>query len=64
MTIKSKILFTPEQRLEYAKLMVDKGYSNKKVQEISGAGASAVKRLKKQYQQELSGITPKTTPNY
>jgi len=41
---KPKITFTPELRLEYAKLMVNEGYSNKKIKEISGAGDSAVKR--------------------
>ncbi len=28
-TRKTKITFTAEQRLEYAKLMVDEGYTNK-----------------------------------
>jgi len=44
-TRKFKIIFTVEQRLEYAKLMVDEGYSNKQVMEISGVGASAVTRF-------------------
>ena len=50
--------FTPAQRLEYAKLMIDEGYSNKKVMEISGAGETAVSRWKRQYLAELSGETP------
>jgi len=57
-TRKPKIIFTTEQRLEYAKLMVDEDYSNKQVMEISGAGASAVTRWKKQYLEELNGKTP------
>ena len=57
-TRKPKISFTPEQRLDYAKLMVDEGYSNKQVMEISGAGASAVTRWKRQYLEELKGKTP------
>ena len=38
--------------------MVEEGYSNKKIMEISGAGASAVTRWKRQYLEELNGITP------
>ena len=58
MTRKYKVHFTPEQRLEYAKLMVEEGYTNKQVQDISGAGDSAVSRWKKQYKEELAGNTP------
>jgi transposase len=50
--------FTPAQRLEYAKLIVDEGYSSKKVMEISGAGETAVSRWKRQYLAELNGETP------
>ncbi len=46
-TRKERISFTPEQRQHYAKLMVEENYSNKKIMEISGAGASAVTRWKK-----------------
>lgn len=38
--------------------MVDEGYSNAQVRDISGAGASAVTRWKKQYLEELAGKTP------
>jgi transposase len=58
MTRKTKATFTPEQKLEYAKLMVQEGYSNKQVQEISGASESAISRWKKQYKEELTGHTP------
>ena len=57
-TRKQRVDFTPEQRLEYAKLMVDEGYSNKQIAEISGAGPTAVSRWKKQYLEEMKGITP------
>ena len=57
-TRKPKVSFSPEQRLDYAKLMVHEGYSNKQVMDISGAGASAVTRWKKQYLEELKGKTP------
>ena len=55
---KPRVEVTLEQKLEYAKLMVDEGYSNKKVMEISGASESAVSRWKQQYIKELSGQTP------
>jgi transposase len=58
MTRKIKVSFTPSQKLEYAKLMVEENYTNKKVQEILGACASAVSRWKRQYLAELSGHTP------
>ena len=47
--------FTPDQRLEYAKLMVEELYSNQQVMDISGAGKTAVSRWKKQYIAEQKG---------
>jgi hypothetical protein len=41
--------FTIEQKLDYAKLMVNENYINKKIMAISGAGPSAVTRWKRQY---------------
>ena len=32
--------FTPDQRLEYAKLMVEEKYTNQQVMDLSGAGAT------------------------
>ena len=58
MTRKTKVTFSTKQKLEYAKLMVDEGYSNRQVEEISGAGKSAVSRWKQQYIAELQGKTP------
>lgn len=55
---KPRVEVTLEQKLEYAKLMVDEDYSNKKVMEISGASDSAVSRWKRQYIAELKGQTP------
>jgi len=55
---KQKVMFTVEQRHEYAKLMVVENYSPKQIMEISSAGASAVARWKKQYLDELQGRTP------
>jgi transposase len=58
MTRKQKVSLLVAQKLEYAKLMVNEGYSNKQIMEASGAGESAVSRWKKQYLAELSGQTP------
>ena len=55
---KPRTTFTPGQRLEYAKLMVNEGYSNKKIREVSGAGETAVSRWKRQYLAEMNGETP------
>ncbi|MFT7008353.1 MAG: hypothetical protein ACJAXJ_002892 [Colwellia sp.] len=55
---KTKISYTPSQKLEYAKLIVEENYTNKKIQEFSGAFASAIARWKRQYLAELSGYTP------
>lgn len=46
--------FSAKQKLEYAKLMVEGGYSNIQVEQISGAGKSAVSRWKQQYPAELN----------
>ena len=54
MTRKQKVLVSVLQKLEYAKLMVNEGYSNKQVMEISGAGETAVSRWKRQYLAELN----------
>ncbi len=58
MTRKVKITISASQKLEYAKLMVEEGYTNKKIQEISGACSSAIARWKKQYKAEIAGHTP------
>lgn len=55
---KQRLSFTKEQKLDYAKLMVNEGYTNQQIIEISGAGATAVSRWKKQYLEELDGKTP------
>jgi transposase len=55
---KQRLSFTVEQRLDYAKLMVNEGYTNQQIVEISGAGSTAVSRWKKQYLDELDGHTP------
>ena len=58
MTRKVKVNISPSQKLEYAKLMVEEGYTNKQIQNISGACASAIARWKRQYEAELTGFTP------
>ena len=54
-TRKVRKAVTPDQRLEYAKLMVEEQYSNQQVMDLSGAGATAVSRWKKQYLAEQRG---------
>jgi transposase len=48
-TRKVRQAVSSDQRLEYAKLMVEEQYSNQQVMDLSGAGATAVSRWKKQY---------------
>ena len=55
---KPRVEVSIEQKLEYAKLMVDEGYTNQKVVSISGASSSAVTRWKRQYINEMKGQTP------
>lgn len=57
-TRKQRLSFTKEQKLDYAKLMVNEGYTNQQIIEISGAGPTAISRWKKQYLDELDGKTP------
>jgi len=57
MTQKVRKNFTPEQKREYARLMVEESYSNQQIMDISGACSSAVTRWKRQYKNEKSGIT-------
>lgn len=54
-TRKERINLTSIQKLEYAKLMLEENYTNKAIMELSGAGATAVARWKKQYQAEQKG---------
>jgi len=61
MNRKQRVNFTVEQKLEYAKLMVNEGYTNKQIMELSGAGATAISRWKKQYLEEVNGQTPQGT---
>tara|TARA_B110001469_G_C9593567_1_gene294651 strand:- start:888 stop:1199 length:312 start_codon:yes stop_codon:yes gene_type:complete len=58
MARKTRVTFTSEQKYEYAKLMVDEGYTNKQIKEISGAGDTAISRWKRQYLAEVNGHTP------
>lgn len=55
---KKRVEVTPEQKCEYARLMVEEGYSNQQIQQLSGASSSAVVRWKAQYKQERLGNTP------
>ena len=62
MSKKQRLSFTVEQRRDYAKLMVEEGYTYKQVMDISGAGQTAVSRWKKQsHIDEIHGKTPQGT---
>ena len=54
-TRKERTNYTPKQKHEYARLMVEEHYTNQQIMEISGACSSAVVRWKRQYLQELQG---------
>jgi transposase len=54
-TRKTRAKLTPDQKLEYAKLLVEENYTNQQIIELSGAGPTAVSRWKKQYLAEQRG---------
>jgi transposase len=54
---KERVSVTLAQKLEYVKLMVDEGYSNPQIMDMSGVGATAVSRWKQQYKKELKGTS-------
>lgn len=53
-------LFSEEEKLQYAKMIVEDGYTIGKVAAIADASTSAVSRWKRQYLQEKQGITSTT----
>ena len=55
---KQRKTFTPEEKRQYAKMIVEDGYSVRKVADIAEACTSAVSRWKRQYIQEQQGVTP------
>jgi transposase len=56
---KTRVTFTAEQKLEYAKLMINEGDTNKQIRVISGACETAISRWKKQYLGEVDDHTPR-----
>lgn len=52
---KERVNVSAKQKHEYARLMVEENYTNKQIMDLSGAGASAVTRWKKQYLAEQRG---------
>ena len=54
-TRKERLSYTAKQKCEYARLMVEEHYSNQQIMDISGAGAAAVARWKKQFLAEQRG---------
>lgn len=55
---KERMNYSNEQKLEYARMMVENNYSNQQIQDISGASLSAIVRWKRQYLSERNGNTP------
>ncbi len=51
MSSKQRVQISPQQKLEYAKMMVEDGYTNQQIQDLSGACSSAVVRWKRQYKE-------------
>jgi transposase len=52
---KARQTFSPAQKLEYAKLMVEENYTIQQVMDLSSAGSTAVSRWKHQYLAEQRG---------
>ena len=57
---KQRKTFTQKEKLQYAKMVVDDGYTIAKVAAIADACTSAVGRWKRQYHQEQQGLTVTT----
>ena len=54
--------FSPEFRLETAKLVVDQGYTHDEAAKTLGVGFSTIGKWVKQLQQERQGVRVKLTP--
>lgn len=57
---KPRKIFSAEEKVQYAKMVVEDGYTIAKVAAIADACTSAVGRWKRQYLQEKQGVTPIT----
>ncbi len=55
---KERVAVSSQQKLEFVRMMLEDGYTNQQIQDISGACSSAVVRWKRQYKAEKQGITP------
>ena len=53
---KTRQTFTPTQKLEYAKLMVEESCIHRQVMDLSGAGATAASRWKQQFLAEQDRV--------
>ena len=62
MNKKTKRTFTPEFRLEFAQLIVDKGYSYRQASEAMNVGSTTLESWVRQLRRERQGITPSATP--
>jgi transposase len=57
---KERKTFSKEEKLQYAKMVVEDGYTIAKVASIADSCTSAVGRWKRQYLEERRGITSTT----
>ncbi|EKE4641726.1 transposase, partial [Escherichia coli] len=62
MNKKTKRTFTPEFRLECARLIVDKGYSYRQASEAMNVGSTTLESWVRQLRRERQGIAPSATP--
>ena len=59
---RTRLNFTPEFRLEYAQLVVEKGYSVIETSQAMNEGKSSLEQWARQFKGERNGITSKATP--
>ena len=62
MTKRTKPNFTPEFRLEYAQLVVDKKYSIIEAAQVMNVGKSSLDKWVRQLKNERNGLTSKAMP--
>jgi transposase-like protein len=60
-TRKLRVNFTAEQKLDYVKLMLNEGCTNKQIIEILGTGSITAAKWKQQYLAELNSQIPTTS---
>lgn len=62
MNNKTRPTFSPEFRLEFAQLVLDKGYSVRQAAQAMNVGKSSMDKWVRQLREERVGMPPKATP--